>query len=154
MSTLIEDKLKEEGILLPGAPVTAGNYLPFVQTGNLVYISGMLALRNGEITCGGPVGSAQTLETGYEAARTCTLNALATLKAAAGSLDRVKRIVFVNGYVYAVDGFTDSPLVINGASDLLVQVFGEPGRHARAAVAVNGLPKGSSVEIQMVAEVS
>ncbi len=148
----IEKKLKEKGFDLPAAPAPAGNYVPAVRTGNLLYLSGVLALKDGEISHEGPVGDKQTVESAYEAAQICTLNALANLKAAAGSFDAVKRIVFVNGYVYAVDGFAESPRVINGASDLLGELFGEKGRHARAAVAVNGLPKKSAVELQLVVE--
>ncbi len=148
----IEGKLKEKGFELPAAPAPAGNYVPAVRTGNLLYLSGVLALKDGDVTHEGPVGEKQTVETAYQAAQVCTLNALANLKAAAGGFDAVKRIVFVTGYVYAVDGFAESPQVINGASDLLGEVFGEKGRHARAAVAVNGLPRKSAVELQLVVE--
>ena len=101
----------------------------------------------------GQVGDTQTVETGYAAARVCALNALANIKAAVGSLDQVVRLVYVTGFVNAISGFADSPAVINGASDLFVAVFGEKGKHARAAVAVAGLPKNSTVEIQVVVEV-
>ena len=149
----IEAKLKELGLELPEAPTPAGNYVPAVRTGNLVYLSGVLAWRDGAITHAGPVGEKQTVESAYEAARVCVLNALANLKAAMGDLTAVRRIVMVNGYVYAVDGFTESPKVINGASDLIGELFGDKGKHARAAVAVNGLPLGSAVELQIVVEV-
>jgi enamine deaminase RidA (YjgF/YER057c/UK114 family) len=99
------------------------------------------------------VGREQTTATGAEAAAMCALNTLANIRAALGSLDRVGRIVMVNGFVNAVDGYTDSPAVINGASELFLQVFGEAGRHARAAVAVSGLPRGATAEIQVVVEV-
>lgn len=101
----------------------------------------------------GQVGADQTVESGYESARVCALNALANIKAAVGSLRKIRRIVFVGGYVNAVSGFADSPAVINGASDLFVGALGEAGRHARAAVAVAGLPKNSTVEIQVIAEI-
>ncbi len=149
----VETKLKKLGLELPPAPEPAGNYVPAVRTGNLIYLSGVLALCDGVITHAGPVGEKQTVETAAEAARVCTLNALANLKVEVGDLGCVRRIVFVNGYVYAVDGFPDSPRVINGASDLLGELYGDKGRHARAAVAVNGLPLGSAVELQMVVEV-
>jgi enamine deaminase RidA (YjgF/YER057c/UK114 family) len=100
----------------------------------------------------GPVGRDQTVQTGCESARICALNTLANIQAATGSLDAVKRIVFVSGFVNAVSGFADSPAVINGASDLFVQVFGEAGRHARAALAVAGLPRNSTTEVLVVAE--
>ena len=101
----------------------------------------------------GQVGKEQTVETARKAAEVCALNTLANIKAAVGSLDNVTRIVFVSGYVNAVDNFSDSPAVINGASELFLAVFGEAGKHARAAVAVNGLPRGTTVEVQVVAEV-
>ena len=99
------------------------------------------------------MGREQTVETAKKAAEVCALNTLANIKAAVGSLDRVTRIVMVNGFVNAVDNFSDSPAVINGASDLFVKIFGDAGKHARAAVAVNGLPRGTTVEVQVVAEV-
>jgi len=107
---------------------------------------------NGQMTHTGQVGKEQTIETAAKSAEICALNTLANIKAAAGSLDQVARIVFVSGFVNAVDGFADSPAVINGASDLFVKVFGDIGKHARAAVAVNGLPKGTTTEIQVVVE--
>jgi enamine deaminase RidA (YjgF/YER057c/UK114 family) len=111
-------------------------------------------MMDGKLTHAGQVGREQTVQTGAKAAEMCALNTLANLKAALGSLDRVTRVVFVSGYVNAVDGFTESPAVINGASDLFLKVFGEAGRHARAAVAVNGLPRGATAEIQAVIEVA
>jgi enamine deaminase RidA (YjgF/YER057c/UK114 family) len=101
----------------------------------------------------GQVGKEQTVETAKKAAEVCALNTLANIKAAIGSLENVTRIVMVNGFVNAVDNFSDSPAVINGASELFLAVFGEAGKHARAAVAVNGLPRGTTVEVQVVAEV-
>ena len=147
-----EARLTELGITLPTPPAAAGSYVPTVRTGNLLYCAGTVALWNGQLTHAGQVGKEQTVETARKSAEVCVLNTLANIRAAVGSLDRVARIVFVSGYVNAVDGFTESPAVINGASDLLVQVFGEAGRHARAAVAVNGLPRGSTTEVQVVAE--
>lgn len=149
----LEAKIAELGLELPPAPKPAGNYVPAARTGNLVYVAGMLPIKCGEITHTGQVGDTQTIESAYEAARICALNSLAALKAVAGGLDSIKRIVFVNGFVNAASNFSDSPQVINGASDLLVQVFGDRGRHARAAVAVAGLPRGATVEIQIIAEI-
>ena len=149
----IENRLEELGIALPGSPAAAGNYVPSVRTGNLLFLSGTLCAMDGKLTHTGQVGSDHTVESGYEAAQVCALNTLAAIKAAVGSLDNVERVVMVNGFVNAVSGFSDSPAVINGASDLFVKVFGEAGRHARAAVAVAGLPRGSTVEIQVVVEV-
>jgi enamine deaminase RidA (YjgF/YER057c/UK114 family) len=148
-----EARLAELGLKLPAAPVAAGNYLPTVRTGNLLYCAGTISALDGRITHAGQVGKEQTVQAGYESAKICALNTLANIKAALGSLDRVEQLVFVGGYVNAVSGFADSPAVINGASDLFVAVFGEAGKHARAAVAVAGLPKDSTVEIQVVAEV-
>lgn len=148
-----ESRLAELGLSLPQPPAAAGSYVPTVRTGNLLYCAGTLPVIDGKLTHAGPVGRDQTVQTGAKAAENCALTTLANIKAALGSLDRVARVVFVNGFVNAVDGFTDSPAVINGASDLLVKVFGEAGRHARAAVAVNGLPRGATAEIQAVIEV-
>jgi enamine deaminase RidA (YjgF/YER057c/UK114 family) len=149
-----ESRLAELGLALPRPPAAAGSYVPTVRTGNLVYCAGTLPMLDGKLTHSGQVGREQTVETGAKAAEMCALNTLANLKAALGSLDRVARVVFVTGYVNAVDGFAESPAVINGASDLFLRVFGEAGRHARAAVAVNGLPRGATAEVQVVAEVS
>jgi len=148
----IEAKLAELGLKLPNPPAVAGSYVPFVRTENLLYLAGTISSFNGEMTHTGQVGKEQTVQTAYESAKICALNTLANIKAAAGSLDEVKRFVMVNGFVNAVDGFTDSPAVINGASELFGKVFGDAGKHARAAVAVCGLPKGSTVEIQVIVE--
>lgn len=149
-----ESKIVELGLELPGPPASGGNYLPYVLTGNLLYCAGTISVKDGEMTHVGQVGAEQTVESGYESARICALNTLANIKAAVGSLSKVKRLVYVGGYVNAVSGFADSPAVINGASDLFIAVLGEAGRHARAAVAVAGLPKDSTVEIQVVAEIA
>ena len=150
----IEEKLAELGLKLPNPPAVAGSYVPFVRTGNLLYLAGTISSLNGEMTHVGQVGQEQTVQTAYESAKICALNTLANIKAATGSLDKVKRFVLVTGFVNAVSGFTDSPAVINGASDLFGKVFGEAGRHARAAVAAAGLPKGSTVEIQVIVELT
>lgn len=147
-----EAKLEELGLKLPDVAPAAGNYVPTVRTGNLLYCAGTISAVNGQITHAGQVGKEQTVQTGYDSARICILNTLANVKAAVGSLDQVARVVFVSGYVNAVSGFADSPAVINGASDLLVAIFGDAGKHARAAVAVAGLPRNSTVEVQVVLE--
>ncbi|HEY5551611.1 MAG TPA: RidA family protein [Opitutaceae bacterium] len=149
----IEKRLEELGISLPGSPAAAGNYVPSVRTGNLLFLAGTICAMDGKLTHTGQLGTEHSIESGYEAAQVCALNALANIKAALGSLDAVARIVMVNGFVNAASGFSDSPAVINGASDLFVKVFGDAGRHARAAVAVAGLPRNSTVEIQVVVEV-
>ena len=148
----IEARLTELGLTLPNPPAVAGSYVPFVRTGNLLYLAGTIASLNGQMTHVGQVGAEQTVAAGYEAAKVCALNTLANIKAAAGSLDHVKQVVLVTGFVNAVSGFADSPAVINGASELFGKIFGDAGRHARAAVAAAGLPKGSTVEIQVIVE--
>jgi enamine deaminase RidA (YjgF/YER057c/UK114 family) len=149
-----EARLTELGLELPAPPAAVGSYVPTVRTGDLLYCAGTICSLQGRMTHTGPVGRDQTVQTGYEAARVCALNTLANIKAAAGSLDAVRRVVFVSGFVNAVSGFADSPAVINGASDLFVQVFGEAGKHARAAVAVAGLPRDSTAEVQVVVELT
>jgi len=148
-----ESNLAALGLALPQPPAPAGSYVAAVRTGNLLYCAGTLPMADGRLTHTGPVGREQTVASGAKAAEACALSTLANVRAALGSLDRVARVVFVAGYVNAVDGFAESPAVINGASDLFVKVFGEAGRHARAAVAVNGLPRGATAEIQAVFEV-
>ena len=147
-----EAKLAELKLTLPNPPAAAGSYVPTVRTGNLLYCAGTICSFNGQMTHTGQVGKEQTVQTANQAAEICALNTLANIKAAAGSLDKVARVVFVSGYVNAVDGFSESPAVINGASDLFVKLFGDAGKHARAAVAVNGLPRGSTTEIQVIVE--
>ena len=147
-----EAKLAELGLTLPNPPPAAGSYVPTVRTGNLLYCAGTICLLDGKMTHTGQVGKEQTVETAKKSAEIAALNTLANIKAAIGSLEKVARVVMVNGFVNAVDGFTDSPAVINGASDLFVKVFGDAGKHARAAVAVNGLPRGSTTEVQVVVE--
>lgn len=148
-----ETRLQELGLTLPTPPAAAGAYVPAVRTGNLLYLAGTLPIREGKVVSLGKVGGEIDLSQAAEAARLCTLNALANAKASLGSLDQVVRVVMVNGFVNGVDGFSDSPKVLNGASEFLLQVFGEAGKHARAAVSVNGLPLGASVEVQIVLEV-
>lgn len=148
-----EARIEELGIDIPVPPAAAGNYLPALQVGKLLYLSGVLCMRDGKMTHVGAVGKDQDIAAGAEGARICAMNALANMRAALGSLDQVKRLVSVTGFVNAVPGFPDSPAVINGASDFFVNVFGDAGRHTRAAVSVSGLPKDSTVEIQVVVEV-
>ncbi len=145
----IEARLQELGLALPPPPAPAGSYVPFRINGNTLILSGVLAMRDGAVTHAGQVGREQTVESGNAAARVCALNTLAAIKAALGRLDRVKEFLFVSGFVNGVAGFADSPQVINGASDLFVQLYGEAGKHARAAVAVAGLPRNTTVEIQV-----
>ncbi len=148
-----EAKLTELGLTLPNPPAAVASYVPTVRTGNLLYCSGTVCMIDGKMTHTGQVGKEHTVESGAKAAEVCALNTLANIKAAVGSLDQVARIVLVNGFVNAVDGFEDSPAVINGASNLFIAVFGDAGKHARAAVATNGLPKGTTAEIQVIVEI-
>lgn len=152
MNHVIEAKLTELGLQLPQPPAAAGSYVPYIRTGNLLYLAGTVSIYNGKMTHIGQVGQEQTVQTAYESAKICALNTLANIKAATGSLDRVKQFVLVTGFVNAVSGFTESPAVINGASELFGQLYGEAGKHARAAVAAAGLPRGSTVEIQVIVE--
>ncbi len=145
----IEAKLAALGLSLPAAPTPGGSYLPHRINGNTLILAGVISIFDGRMTHVGQVGAEQTIETAREAAKVCALNALAAIKGALGSLDRVETFLYVGGYVNAVAGFPDAPLVINGASDLFVELYGDAGRHARAAIAVAGLPKNATVEIQV-----
>ncbi|MDI6891167.1 MAG: RidA family protein [Thermodesulfovibrionales bacterium] len=149
-----EERLKELGIELPEAPTPSGSYIPVLRTGNLIFLSRMLPLREGRLTRQGRVGEDISLDEAREDARVATINALSALNAHIGSLDKVKRCVKVTGYVASVNNFTEQPKVLNAASDLLFEIFGEKGRHARAAVGVNVLPLNSPLEIEFIFEVS
>lgn len=148
-----EENLKALGIELPMVPVPVGSYVPAVRTGNLVFLSGMLPLRAGKLARTGKVGADLTAEEAAEDARAAALNALSVLRAECGSLDKVVRCVKMTGYVASAPGFTGQPRVMNGASDLMASVFGEAGRHARAAVGAPALPMNSPVEIDFIFEV-
>jgi enamine deaminase RidA (YjgF/YER057c/UK114 family) len=154
MTSKVDARLTELGITLPDAPMPDANYVPFVRTGNLVFISGQVSQNaNGFIT--GQVGRDLDVAEGQAAARTCALSLIAQLRAACdGDLDRVVRTVKLTGFVNASPDFTKHPQVINGASDLFAEVFGDKGRHARAAVGTVSLPLGAAVEIEGVFEVS
>ena len=148
------DRLAELGIELPSTPAPAGNYVPAMQVGKLLYLSGSICLVNGEMTHTGKIGETRDIAYGQAAARICALNLLAVTKDKIGDLDQISRIVQLNGFVNGIPGFAESPAVINGASDTLVEILGDRGRHTRAAVAVTGLPRDSSVEIQAIFEVA
>jgi len=152
MAGKFEARLKKLGITLPALPQPGGNYLPARTVGKMVYLAGVISIHDGEVITG-TAGAGRTIDEGYAAARACALIQLAALKAHLGSLDKVKNIVTVNGYVNAVAGFPDSPKVINGASDLFVEIFGDKGRHARTAIGVPALPRNALVELQMTVEV-
>lgn len=143
------DNLQRLGIDLPAAPKAVANYLPAVVAGDMVIVSGQLPLKEGQLTCTGKLGADVSVEAGYAAARQCAVNALAALSGLIdGQWDRVAQVVRLGGFVASADGFTDQPKVINGASDLMVEVFGDLGRHARAAVGVAELPLGAAVEVE------
>jgi enamine deaminase RidA (YjgF/YER057c/UK114 family) len=147
-----EARLKELKISLPALPAPGGNYLSAKVVGNLVYLAGAISSDSGGVITG-TAGADRSVADGYAAARACALTQLAVLQQTLGSLDKVREIVSVNGYVNAVAGFPDSPAVINGASDLLVAVFTDAGRHVRAAVGVSALPRNALVELQMIVAV-
>ncbi len=150
----VANRLKELGIALPPAPKPVAAYVPAVRTGNLVFVSGQLPFANGALLATGPVPSKVGLEPAQAAARQCVLNGLAILSdVLGGDLDRVERIVRIGVFVQSDSGFGDQPKVANGASELLQQIFGERGRHARAAVGTNALPLDASVEIEFLVEV-
>lgn len=144
----IETKLAELGITLPDAPAPAANYVPYVISGKMLFVSGQISALKGR------VGADLTTEQGAEAARGCGLSLLAQARAALGSLDRVARVVKLGGFVNSTGDFTDQPEVINGCSNLMVEVFGDKGRHARAAVSVPALPRGVAVEVEAVFEIA
>jgi enamine deaminase RidA (YjgF/YER057c/UK114 family) len=150
----VEVKLAELGLEIPEPPPALANYVAAVRTGNLVFVAGHGPRRDGQYVYIGKLGQDLSVEEGYQAARLVILNCLASLKAEIGDLDQVRRIVKLLGMVNSAPGFHEQPAVINGASDLLVDVFGERGRHARSAVGMAELPMGISVEIELVAEVS
>ncbi len=149
---MIEEKLISLGVVLPAPPASAGSYVPVVITGSIAFVSGQIPLQDGQLKYRGKVGKDLSIEAGQLAARLCAINGLVQLKHALGSLDRISRFVKVTGYVNCEPSFTDQPKVVNGASDFLVQVFGDIGKHTRAAVGVISLPLDSAVEVEFIAE--
>lgn len=149
-----EERLKQLGIELPEAPKPLGSYVPLVRTGNLVFLSGILPLVEGKLSREGRVGEKVTIDEAREDARTAAINALAILKSNLGTLNKIRRCVKITGYVSSAPGFTEQPNVLNAASDFMFEIFGEVGRHARAAVGVNVLPLNSPVELEFIFEVS
>lgn len=152
----VEKKLVAMGLSLPAAPTPVANYVPAVRTGNLLFVSGHgpVTVQDGKVHyIRGKVGRDLTVEQGYEAAKVVMLNILQSIKGAVGDLDKVRRVVKLLGFVNCTEDFPDQPKVINGASDLLVELYGERGRHARSAVGMYQLPFGIAVEIEMVVEV-
>lgn len=149
----IAERMNELGIELPKAPAPVGAYVPYVISGSLMFISGQVPIKEGSMIYEGKVPLDVTVEQGQECAALCFLNAIAQAKAALGDLERVERIVRMTGYVAVAADFTDQPLVVNGASNLAVDIFGENGRHARVAVGVAELPLGAPVELEVILEV-
>lgn len=149
-----EETLAKLGYVLPTPAKPVAAYVPTARTGNLVFVAGQIPFVDGKLAKTGRLGAEISLEEGQAFARQCVLNGLAALKAELGDLSRVKRIVRVGAFVASAETFTDQPKVANGASELLLQVFGDAGRHARAAVGVNVLPLGAPVEVELLVEVA
>jgi len=148
----VENLIASGGLVLPEAPKPVGSYVPCVRTGNLIFVSGALPLGPDGLTHKGKVGRDFSVEEGALGAKQCALNLIAMLRDRVGSLDRIGRVVSLNGYVNAIDDFEEAATVMNGASDLIVEAFGDIGLHSRAAIAVNGLPKGAAVEVAGIFE--
>ena len=154
MSGRIEARLAELGIELPQPAAPVANYVPFALSGNLLFIAGQICQWNGQLRFVGKLGAGVGIAEGKEAARLCALNILAHVRTACGGdLDRVRRCLRVGGFVNCTPDFTEMPQVVNGASDLMVEVFGDGGRHARAAVGVSSLPGGVAVEVEATFEI-
>jgi enamine deaminase RidA (YjgF/YER057c/UK114 family) len=153
MAGAVEKRLRELGITLakPAAPVA--NYVPFVRTGNLLMVSGQICLESGKLVAAGQLGGGVSIEDGQKAARACAVNVLAQVKAAVGDLDNVARVVRLGGFVNSAPGFLEGPKVMNGASDLMVEVFGDKGRHSRTTVGVSALPQNAVIEVEGLFEV-
>ena len=151
---MIEDKLRELSIDIPTPPSPAGSYIPVVTTGNLAFVSGQIPMKEGKVVFEGKVPEKQSLDSARDAAKICIINGLAQLKANLGSLDKITKFVRISGFVNSSPEFTEQPKVINAASDLLVEIFGDMAKHSRIAVGVASLPLNSTVEIDMVVEVS
>ncbi|NWF50046.1 MAG: RidA family protein [Ignavibacteriaceae bacterium] len=151
---MIEEKISDFGFELPDLVKPLASYIPAKQVGNLVMTSGQVPIVKGELKYAGKIGKDLTIEQGQAAARVCVLNCLAAIKSVAGSLDRIDEILKLTVFVSSADGFYSQPQVANGASDLIVQIFGENGKHVRSAIGVNSLPLNSAVEIEMIVRIS
>lgn len=148
-----EKKLQELGIELPEVPQPLGSYIPFIQTGNLIFLSGLLPLINGKLLRTGRVNESVSLDEAREDARIATINALSVLKKYLGNLNIVKRCIKITGYIASSPDFIEQPKVLNAASDLIAEIFGEAGRHSRTAIGVTVLPLNSTVEIEFIFEI-
>ena len=151
---MIEERLAALGIFLPTPPKPAGSYIPVVRTGNLVFVSGQIPMKDGQVQFKGQVPTSISLEDAQKAAKLCITNVLAQLKAEIDTLDKITKIIRVSGFVNSSPEFYDHPKIINAASDLLFEIFGEKGKHTRIAVGVASLPLNSAVEIDLIAETS
>jgi enamine deaminase RidA (YjgF/YER057c/UK114 family) len=151
---MIEDRLRELSIEIPTPPNPAGSYIPVVTTGNLAFVSGQIPMKDGKVIVEGKVPEKQSLDSAREAAKICIINGLAQLKANLGSLDKITKFVRISGFVNSSQEFTEQPKVINAASDLLVEIFGDMAKHSRIAIGVASLPLNSTVEIDMIVEYS
>lgn len=149
---MIEEKLEAFGITLPTPPKPAGSYIPVVRTGNLIFVSGQIPMKDGQVQFKGQVPTCISVEDAQKAARLCITNVLAQLKAELGTLDKISKIVRVSGFVNSSPEFYEHPKIINAASDLLFEIFGEKGKHTRIALGVSSLPLNSAVEIDLIAE--
>jgi len=151
---MIEKRLKELGIIIPNAPKPAGSYIPVVLSGKLAFVSGQIPIKDGQVVYQGKVGDAQSIDDAQEAAKLCVINGLAQIEAYCGTLDNLEKIIKISGFVNSTKDFTEHPKVINAASDLLMKIFDEKGRHSRIAIGVSSLPLNATVEIDMVVEIA
>lgn len=151
---MIEEKLQSLKISLPTPPKPAGSYIPVVVSKSWAFVSGQIPIKDGKVAFIGKVPTSQSIENAQKAAKLCAINALAQLKAELGNLDKIKRIIKISGYVNSEQNFSEHPKVINAASDFLYDVFGEKGKHSRIAIGVNSLPLDSTVELDMIVEIS
>jgi enamine deaminase RidA (YjgF/YER057c/UK114 family) len=154
MAGLVEKKLSDLGIVLPVPASPIANYVGFVRTGTLLFVSGQICLESGQLLAKGKLGQNVSIEDGQRAARACAINLLAQVKVALGDLDKVVRVVRLGGFINSDPAFVDGPKVMNGASDLVVQAFGDKGRHARSTVGVAALPLDAAVEVEGLFEVA
>lgn len=151
---MILEKLKENGIILPSPPKPAGSYVPVTTTNNLAFVSGQIPIEDGKIKFAGKVPDDQSIQNAQNAAKLCIINGLAQLNSHFGNLDKISKIIRVSGFVNSAPNFTEQPKIINTASDLLFDIFGDSGKHSRIAVGVSSLPLNSTVEIDMVVEIN
>ena len=151
---MIKKRLKDLGISIPNAPKPAGSYVPIVLTGKLAFVSGQIPIKDGQVVYQGKVGDTQSIGDAQEAAKLCVINGLAQIEAYCGTLDNLEKIIKISGFVNSIKDFTEHPKVINAASDLLMKIFDEKGRHSRIAIGVSSLPLNATVEIDMVVEIA